>query len=51
MQLTSEIITKSAKSAGIVDCPVEAHASLSSFGHVQGGASSVVDALLAPSAA
>lgn len=27
------------------------HASLSSFGHVQGGASSVVDALLAPSAA
>ncbi len=47
MRLTSEIIAEAAKSAKIVDCPVEVHASLSSFGYVQGGADSVVDGLLA----
>ncbi len=47
MHLTSEFIAEAARSAGIVNCPVEVHASLSSFGHVRGGARSVVDGFLA----
>jgi aminoglycoside 3-N-acetyltransferase len=45
--VTSETIRDATRELGLAGLPLEVHSSLSSFGHVEGGAATVVDALLA----
>jgi aminoglycoside 3-N-acetyltransferase len=45
--VTSETIRAALRELGLAALPLEVHASLRSFGHVEGGAATVVDALLA----
>jgi len=45
--VTSEAIRAAARELGLAGLPLEVHSSLSSFGRVEGGAATVVDALLA----
>jgi aminoglycoside 3-N-acetyltransferase len=45
--VTSETIRAATRELGLSGLPLEVHSSLSSFGHVEGGAATVVDALLA----
>ena len=47
MGITRDDVTAAANASGLSGRPLEIHASLSSFGHVQGGADAVVDGLLA----
>ena len=45
--VTSETIRAATRELGLAGLPLEVHSSLSSFGRVEGGATTVVDALLA----
>jgi aminoglycoside 3-N-acetyltransferase len=47
MDITRDDVTAAAEASGLAGRPLEIHASLSSFGHVHGGADAVVDGLLA----
>ena len=45
--MTTETIRAAVRELGLAGLPLEVHSSLSSFGRVDGGAATVVDALLA----
>jgi len=45
--VTTETIRAAVRELGLAGLPLEVHAALSSFGRVEGGAATVVDALLA----